>query len=112
MLLAPSNAKSWASRIQRIIFDEIHCIGQSDDGVVWDKKHNLKDVWNCDQDLTASWVVDAVITCMNSPNRLSSVFVILTESCLDFGGDLVYECFSRGHMRAYNNVCLQVLTLE
>ncbi|KAI3082951.1 hypothetical protein CBS147353_2546 [Aspergillus niger] len=37
MLLAPSNAKSWASRIQRIIFDEIHCIGQSDDGVVWEQ---------------------------------------------------------------------------
>ncbi|BCR99186.1 putative DEAD/DEAH box helicase [Aspergillus luchuensis] len=37
MLLAPSNADSWASRIQRIIFDEIHCIGQSDDGVVWEQ---------------------------------------------------------------------------
>ncbi|GKZ23205.1 hypothetical protein AbraIFM66951_000706 [Aspergillus brasiliensis] len=37
MLLAPSNTKSWASRIQRIIFDEIHCIGQSDDGVVWEQ---------------------------------------------------------------------------
>ncbi|GLA84308.1 hypothetical protein AtubIFM56815_008520 [Aspergillus tubingensis] len=37
MLLAPSNARSWASRIQRIIFDEIHCIGQSDDGVVWEQ---------------------------------------------------------------------------
>ncbi|RAK85618.1 DEAD/DEAH box helicase [Aspergillus costaricaensis CBS 115574] len=37
MLLAPSNAGSWASRIQRIIFDEIHCIGQSEDGVVWEQ---------------------------------------------------------------------------
>ncbi|OJZ84331.1 hypothetical protein ASPFODRAFT_82687 [Aspergillus luchuensis CBS 106.47] len=37
MLLAPSNARTWASRIQRIIFDEIHCIGQSDDGVVWEQ---------------------------------------------------------------------------
>lgn len=37
MLLAPNNAKSWSSRIKRIIFDEIHCIGQAEDGVVWEQ---------------------------------------------------------------------------
>ncbi|KIW83228.1 hypothetical protein Z517_02473 [Fonsecaea pedrosoi CBS 271.37] len=37
MLLAPTNAKSWSSRVKRIIFDEIHCIGQADDGVVWEQ---------------------------------------------------------------------------
>ncbi|PWY75483.1 DEAD/DEAH box helicase [Aspergillus heteromorphus CBS 117.55] len=37
MLLAPSNAKSWSSRVKRIIFDEIHCIGQAEDGVVWEQ---------------------------------------------------------------------------
>ncbi|OTA98900.1 hypothetical protein M426DRAFT_325608 [Hypoxylon sp. CI-4A] len=40
MLLAPSNAKSpssWSRRVRRIIFDEVHCIGQSDDGVVWEQ---------------------------------------------------------------------------
>lgn len=37
MLLAPSNAKSWAPRVKRIIFDEIHSIGQADDGVVWEQ---------------------------------------------------------------------------
>ncbi|PYI36136.1 P-loop containing nucleoside triphosphate hydrolase protein [Aspergillus indologenus CBS 114.80] len=37
MLLAPGNAKSWSSRIRRIIFDEVHCIGQADDGVVWEQ---------------------------------------------------------------------------
>ncbi|RAK96957.1 putative DEAD/DEAH box helicase [Aspergillus ibericus CBS 121593] len=37
MLLAPSNAMSWSSRIKRIIFDEIHCIGQAEDGVVWEQ---------------------------------------------------------------------------
>ncbi|RAH51209.1 putative DEAD/DEAH box helicase [Aspergillus brunneoviolaceus CBS 621.78] len=37
MLLAPGNAKSWSSRIKRIIFDEVHCIGQADDGVVWEQ---------------------------------------------------------------------------
>ncbi|KAG5301697.1 DEAD/DEAH box helicase [Histoplasma ohiense] len=36
MLLAPSNANSWSPRVKRIIFDEIHCIGQVDDGVVWE----------------------------------------------------------------------------
>ncbi|OKL57447.1 hypothetical protein UA08_07159 [Talaromyces atroroseus] len=37
MLLAPSNAKTWTPRLKRIIFDEIHCIGQADDGVVWEQ---------------------------------------------------------------------------
>ncbi|EPS30640.1 hypothetical protein PDE_05592 [Penicillium oxalicum 114-2] len=37
MLLAPSNAQSWSSRVKRIIFDEVHCIGQAEDGVVWEQ---------------------------------------------------------------------------
>ncbi|RYP47761.1 hypothetical protein DL768_006229 [Monosporascus sp. mg162] len=40
MLLAPSNAKgpnSWSRRVKRIIFDEVHCIGQSEDGVIWEQ---------------------------------------------------------------------------
>lgn len=37
MLLAPSNANVWSPRVQRIIFDEIHCIGQAEDGVVWEQ---------------------------------------------------------------------------
>ncbi|KZL83351.1 dead deah box helicase [Colletotrichum incanum] len=40
MLLAPSNAqnaKSWARRVKRIIFDEVHCIGQAEDGIIWEQ---------------------------------------------------------------------------
>ncbi|KAL8999974.1 MAG: hypothetical protein Q9188_005773, partial [Gyalolechia gomerana] len=37
MLLSPSNAKSWCRKVQCIIFDEIHCIGQAEDGVVWEQ---------------------------------------------------------------------------
>lgn len=40
MLLAPSNAaypNSWSRRVKRIIFDEVHCIGQADDGVIWEQ---------------------------------------------------------------------------
>jgi hypothetical protein len=37
MLLSPTNAKSWAPRVRRIIFDEIHSIGQAEDGVVWEQ---------------------------------------------------------------------------
>ncbi|KAH8807909.1 hypothetical protein F5884DRAFT_821438 [Xylogone sp. PMI_703] len=37
MLLSPSNAHTWATRVRRIIFDEIHSIGQSDDGTVWEQ---------------------------------------------------------------------------
>ncbi|KAF2021325.1 DEAD/DEAH box helicase [Aaosphaeria arxii CBS 175.79] len=37
MLLAPSNAKSWSQRVKWIIFDEVHCIGQAEDGLVWEQ---------------------------------------------------------------------------
>lgn len=37
MLLAPFNAKTWTPRLKRIIFDEIHCIGQAEDGIVWEQ---------------------------------------------------------------------------
>lgn len=40
MLMAPSNAEqpnSWSRRVKRIIFDEVHCIGQAEDGVVWEQ---------------------------------------------------------------------------
>ncbi|KAL2829195.1 hypothetical protein BDW59DRAFT_178546 [Aspergillus cavernicola] len=37
MLLAPTNARSWSSRVKRIIFDEVHCIGQAEDGVIWEQ---------------------------------------------------------------------------
>lgn len=37
MLLAPSHANSWATKVKRIIFDEVHSIGNADDGVVWEQ---------------------------------------------------------------------------
>jgi hypothetical protein len=37
MLLAPSNAKSWSERVKWIVFDEVHCIGQADDGIIWEQ---------------------------------------------------------------------------
>ncbi|KAL9102665.1 MAG: hypothetical protein Q9163_002219 [Psora crenata] len=37
MLLTPSNARSWSTRVEYIIFDEIHSIGQAEDGVVWEQ---------------------------------------------------------------------------
>ena len=37
LLLSPSNAKAWSPRIRYIIFDEIHSIGQAEDGVVWEQ---------------------------------------------------------------------------
>lgn len=37
MLLSPSKASLWTPRLKRIIFDEIHCIGQAEGGVVWEQ---------------------------------------------------------------------------
>ncbi|KAI9790002.1 MAG: hypothetical protein M1816_005616 [Peltula sp. TS41687] len=37
MLLSSTNARSWSTRVRRIIFDEIHCIGQAEDGVIWEQ---------------------------------------------------------------------------
>ncbi|KAK6333848.1 hypothetical protein TWF730_004030 [Orbilia blumenaviensis] len=37
LLLAPHNAVKWAPKVKRIIFDEIHSIGQAEDGVIWEQ---------------------------------------------------------------------------
>ena len=37
MLTSPEIAKSWAPRVKRIIFDEIHSIGNAEDGVIWEQ---------------------------------------------------------------------------
>ncbi|KAJ4293474.1 hypothetical protein N0V90_008757 [Kalmusia sp. IMI 367209] len=37
MLLSPTNANSWSKRMKWIIFDEVHCIGQAEDGLIWEQ---------------------------------------------------------------------------
>lgn len=37
MLLSPGNAKTWSKKVKTIIFDEIHSIGNAEDGVVWEQ---------------------------------------------------------------------------
>lgn len=40
MLLSAQNAtgsNAWSKRVKRIIFDEVHSIGQSEDGVIWEQ---------------------------------------------------------------------------
>lgn len=37
MLLSPPLAKTWTPRVKRIIFDEVHSIGHSQDGIVWEQ---------------------------------------------------------------------------
>ncbi|KAK3379012.1 hypothetical protein B0T24DRAFT_694358 [Lasiosphaeria ovina] len=40
LLLAPVNAQtptSFSRRVRRIIFDEVHCIGQSEEGIIWEQ---------------------------------------------------------------------------
>nr|CAG8529464.1 15724_t:CDS:10 [Entrophospora candida] len=36
LLLSPSKDDGWVKRIRRIIFDEVHCIGEMDGGSVWE----------------------------------------------------------------------------
>lgn len=37
MLLSPSNARGWSAQVKTIIFDEIHSIGNAQDGIVWEQ---------------------------------------------------------------------------
>ena len=37
LLLSPRVSKAWAPRLRRIIFDEVHSIGNLDGGVVWEQ---------------------------------------------------------------------------
>lgn len=37
MLMSPTNAVSWAPRVKRIIFDEVHSIGNAEDGAIWEQ---------------------------------------------------------------------------
>lgn len=37
MLLSEHNATDWSRRIRWIIFDEVHCIGQAEDGIIWEQ---------------------------------------------------------------------------
>lgn len=37
MLLSPNNARGWSNQVKTIIFDEIHSIGNAEDGVVWEQ---------------------------------------------------------------------------
>ncbi|PUU72513.1 hypothetical protein B9Z19DRAFT_660542 [Tuber borchii] len=37
MLMSPSNARSWTPRVKQIIFDEVHSIGNAEDGLVWEQ---------------------------------------------------------------------------
>lgn len=37
LLMSPTHANSWSPRVKRIIFDEVHSIGQAEDGVVWEQ---------------------------------------------------------------------------
>ena len=37
MLMSPSNANSWSKRVKWVIFDEVHCIGQAEDGLIWEQ---------------------------------------------------------------------------
>ena len=37
MLLSPALASTWTPRVKRIILDEVHCIGSSEDGMIWEQ---------------------------------------------------------------------------
>jgi hypothetical protein len=58
-------------------------------------QHDLQDMRYSDQDLTSRWVIDAVISSMNTPYRSSILLQIFREACLDFGGDLIDQGFCR-----------------
>lgn len=70
MLLSPNNAKTWAPRVKSIIFDEIHSIGQSDDGVVWEQLL-----------LLAPCRIIALSATVGNPNEFAD-WLSITQKCL------------------------------
>ena len=66
MLLTPSNAKT----VKSIIFDEIHSIGQSDDGVVWEQLL-----------LLAPCRIIALSATVGNPNEFAD-WLSITQKCL------------------------------
>src|SRR5688572_464819 len=37
LLMSPNRAGTWSPNIKRIIFDEIHSIGEADGGIIWER---------------------------------------------------------------------------
>lgn len=75
MLLAPSNANSWSKRIKWIIFDEVHCIGQAEDGLIWEQLL-----------LMAPCPIIALSATIGNPDEFSAW---LTSTQRSLGNDLV-----------------------
>lgn len=89
MLLAPTNANSWSPRVKRIIFDEIHCIGQVDDGVVWEQLL-----------LLSPCPVIALSATVGNPHEFSN-WLEMTQKANDFDLEVIEHHHRYSDLRKY-----------
>lgn len=89
MLLSPNNAKTWAPRVKSIIFDEIHSIGQSDDGVVWEQLL-----------LLAPCRIIALSATVGNPTELAD-WLSITQKCLGVDLKLIKHDQRYSDLRKY-----------
>ena len=93
--LLPDNTIFSLTNTMNLIKDDASESRRPRIGVRWGKQHDLENMGHSNQDLTSRGVVDAMVSCMNRPNRLSSDLcrVGFGEPSLHLGRNLVNECF-------------------
>lgn len=89
MLLAPSHANSWSNRVKRIIFDEVHSIGNADDGVVWEQLL-----------LLAPCPIIALSATVGNPEEFSG-WLSSTQKAMDIDLELVQHPHRYSDLRKY-----------
>ncbi|PSK58644.1 hypothetical protein B9Z65_6659 [Elsinoe australis] len=91
MLLAPSHAKAsgWSTRVKRIIFDEIHSIGQAEDGVVWEQLL-----------LLAPCPIIALSATVGNPGQFYD-WMRSTQSAMGFEMDMVQHSYRYSDLRKF-----------
>lgn len=89
MLMAPSNARSWAPRIKRIIFDEIHSIGQAEDGLVWEQLL-----------LLAPCPIIALSATVGNPDEFNS-WLVSTQKSMGHEMEMIVHPYRYSDLRKY-----------
>ena len=63
--------------------------------IFWGEQHDLENMRDRYENLTTGRIIDAIVPCMNGPNRFTAVFEIFLEVGLQFCSNLVDKSFGR-----------------